>query len=316
MSKKDSRRHSTSFRRKSESTLVAAFWTPAPRLTLAGTSLAGVMVLRTFWDALSKSEKGESMTLENRTGIIRVVFIAFCAAFLGGCATTQETSTLQQSVSILYDRVQALEKRLEGVDTQGQKSADTYSRIEELRMRVGALNGRIDELDHKMQQYARAAPAAQPAKPQAPAGEAATGDSEGAPEVSVNLPPEPVSPEKALYDKASELYQQGKHDLARKEFQDFAAKYPKSELADNALFSVGECYFAEKKYQNAIEVYQQVLDRYPKGDRIPHALLKQGTAFQQMGDSTAARILYERLAEKYPDSPQTQIAKKKLKQMP
>jgi tol-pal system protein YbgF len=199
--------------------------------------------------------------------------------------------------------------------------------MEELRMRVGALNGRIDELDHKLQQLARAA-AAPPmsARPPSGSGEYPPGESipsssgEGR-EPTVTLPSqtppqESLSPERALYDRATQSYQQGRYDVARKEFQEFATKYSKSELADNALFSVGECYLAERKYQEAIEVYQQVLDRYPKGDRIPHALLKQGTAFQQMGDQTAARILYERLAEKYPDSSQAQLAKKKLKGMP
>jgi tol-pal system protein YbgF len=118
-----------------------------------------------------------------------------------------------------------------------------------------------------------------------------------------------------LYDRASQAFQQGQYDQARKEFQTFLNKYPKHEFADNALYSVGECHLAEKKYQEAVETFQQVLDRYPNGNKVPHALLKQGTAFQQMGDNTAARILYQRLASKYPGSPQAQIAEKKLKQM-
>ncbi len=251
--------------------------------------------------------------------------ILLCVVFMltMGCASTQETSTLQQSVSLLHDRVQNIERRVEGVDSQGQKSADLYSRMEELRMRVGALNGRIDELDYKLQQLARTAAAPSlSAKPSTGSGEYVPGESvasasgDGRPEPTGALTSESSSPERVLYDRATQSYQQGKYDVARKEFQEFATKYPKSELADNALFSVGECYFAEKKYQDAIEVYQQVLDRYPKGDRIPHALLKQGTAFQQMGDHTAARILYERLLEKYPDSSQAQLAKKKIKGMP
>jgi tol-pal system protein YbgF len=119
--------------------------------------------------------------------------------------------------------------------------------------------------------------------------------------------------EKAAYDKATQLFQQKQYAAARKEYQSFSAKYPKSELADNALFSAGECYLAEQKYQDAIEVFQQVVDRYPGGNRVPNALLKQGAAFEKLGDATAARILYERIAEKYPGTPQAQIAEKKLK---
>ncbi len=87
-------------------------------------------------------------------------------------------------------------------------------------------------------------------------------------------------------------------------------------MADTALYWVGECYFSEKQYPSSIETFQQVLNRYPNGSKAPNAMLKQAAAYQQVGDSTAARILYERLIEKYPRSPQAQIAKQKLKQMP
>ena len=251
--------------------------------------------------------------------------------FLSGCASTQETSTLQQSLGMLNERQANLERRLESSEGQAKKSGDLYSRIEELQMRVGALTGRIEELQHKIDQMQRAAAAAPPAQsapaqvqgePEAAPVQSYREEAPVAPPARFSAPPpqgaaqERDNPEKAAFERASQLFQQGKYDAARKEFQSYYSKYPKSETADNALFSVGECYFAEKKYQDAIEAYQQVLDRFPKGNRVPYALLKQGNSFQQIGDSTAARIIFERLVEKYPGTPQAQIAEKKLKQMP
>lgn len=253
-----------------------------------------------------------------------------------GCASTSihEMNTIQQNISLLHERVQALERRLDGVDGQSQKRADLYSRLEELQVKVGALNGRIEEQNHKIEQLARAAAtppppsassspasAAATTTPPAPAsGPSATQTSPTAakatpqPQPSITIP-EKEDPEKAQFDKASQAFQQGQFDTARKEYQNFVARYPKSPLADSALYSIGECYFSEKRYQDAVEFYQQVVERYPKGSKVPQALLKQGTAFQQMGDATAARILYERLVEKYPDTPQAQAAQKKLKQL-
>lgn len=233
----------------------------------------------------------------------------------GGCASTQETSTLQQSMTILYDRQEKMERRLEGFDAQSHKGGDLYARIEELQVRVGRLNGRIEELEHKIEQLSRAA-ASPPATAASPSPDHASAPPPApVPPPAVTPPPERENPEKIQYEKAIRAYQSGKYEVARKEFQSFLSKYPKSELADNALFTVGECHFSEKRYQDAIEVYQQVLDQYPRGNKVPNALLKQGTAFQQLGDSTAARILYERLVEKYPGTPQAQAAEKKLKQM-
>ena len=74
----------------------------------------------------------------------------------GGCASTQETSTLQQSVSMLYDRQQNLERRVESSDNQAKKGGDLYARLEALQVQVGALNGRIDQLEHRIEQLNRA----------------------------------------------------------------------------------------------------------------------------------------------------------------
>ncbi len=246
-----------------------------------------------------------------------------------GCASTSihEMNAIQQNIAMLHERVQALERRVESGDGQSQKRADLYSRLEELQVKMGALNGRIEEQNHKIEQLGRTAaqppPAAasataQPSPPPAATPSAPQGSppvkpaSEPQPSITI---PEKVDQEKTQFDKASQAFQQGQFDTARKEYQAFLARYPKSPLADGAVYSIGECYFSEKRYQDAVEYYQQVVERYPKGSKVPQALLKQGTAFQQMGDATAARILYERLVERYPDTPQAQAAQKKLKQL-
>jgi len=262
--------------------------------------------------------------------LLTAVIIIGC---LPGCATNtvHEMNAMQQNISMLHERVQALERSVQGFDGQSQKRADLYARLEELQLKVGALNGRIDETDHKIEQLARAPSSASsapmvtpsPATPSIttappvaapPSAPSSVAKPASTPQPNITIP-EREDPEKALLDKASQSFQQGQYDTARKEYQGFISKYPKSQQADNALYSIGECYFSEKRYQDAVEVYQQVIERYPKGSKVPQALLKQGTAFQQMGDATAARILYERLVEKYPDSPQAQAAQKKLKQL-
>ena len=79
------------------------------------------------------------------------------------CASTSvhEMNTLQQNISMLHERLQALERRVDGMDGQSQKRADLFSRLEELQVKVGALNGRLEEQNHKLEQFARTA-ASQP----------------------------------------------------------------------------------------------------------------------------------------------------------
>lgn len=266
------------------------------------------------------AEEGVSMDLP-RPCCRKMGVLLLLIGTLFGCASTQETSTLQQSVGMLHERVLVLENRFQGMEGQTGKSADLYARIEELQLKVGSLNGRIEELDRRIEHLSKShatAPAATNAAPVSEPPSSSAVDSPrpaSAPQPAISIPEKEPS-EKALYDKALQQFQQGQYEGARRDFQTFLNKYPRSELADNALYSIGECYYAEKRYQDAISTFQQVLDRYPKGNKVPHALLKQGSAFQALGDATAARILYERLLEKFPDSPQAQAAEKKLKQLP
>lgn len=259
------------------------------------------------------------MDSRNITKIVRLLALMILISLCWGCATPQETANLQQSINILFDRVQKLEDRSQGAGTQEQRMAELYSRLEELQVKVGSLNGRMEEQQRQLDRMSAGPPSAPPPSyspgpaPSTAVVQPPAGASTQEPRIVIQ---EEKNPEKALYNNTLQLYQQGKFEAARNEAQGFLAKYPKSELADNALFLVGEAYYSEKRYKEAIESYQQLLDRYPKGNKVPSALLKQAGSFQKLGDATAARILYERLLESYPGSPQAQLAQKELKQLP
>jgi tol-pal system protein YbgF len=283
--------------------------------------------------------------------------LVLAGGLLSGCATTQQGSLqqsvygMEQSMQDLNRRVSALEQQVGKESTRATNLAEVNARLEELRVQVGRLNGRIEEQEHRYAQREKSsAAAAATLQEKAEARASAATDSEASdaakptpnidipktdatekvakastpppppPEVPKGVPPiQPppaANPEKAAYDRAFDLFQKNQFQTARQQFQSFMKQYPQSPMADTALYWVGESYYAEKQYQNSIETFQQVLNRYPNGSKVPNAMLKQAAAFQQIGDNTAARILYERLIEKFPKSPQAQIAKQKLKQVP
>jgi tol-pal system protein YbgF len=266
--------------------------------------------------------------------------VAVClSGLLAGCATTSETETIQQNLSILNERQAALEARVQNTEGASQRGGDLYARLEEMQNRMRVLNGRLEELEHKLEQIQRA----QAAAAQGPAQQ--TSAPSPGPVVMEEAPPpgrpqpqtvEPPAPpeagarpgvpaqasvpqgkgaEQTDYDRASQLLQQKKYEAARKEFQGFVSKFPKSDLDESALYNIGECYYLEKRHEDAIKAYQVVIDKYPKGSKAPSALLKQGMGWQQMGEATMARIIYTRLVEKYPGTAPAQAAEKKLQQM-
>ena len=103
------------------------------------------------------------MELRERVlGMSRIIFLLMAVALFAGCATTNETTTLQQSVYALErnmqglnQRVQTLEQQVSGKERQDSSKAanvaDLNARLEEFRVQLGKLNGRIEEQDHRIE---------------------------------------------------------------------------------------------------------------------------------------------------------------------
>ena len=56
----------------------------------------------------------------------------------------------------------------------------------------------------------------------------------------------------------NELYLDASHKFAM-----LAEEFPESDLADDALYNVGLCYFKMKQFEMAIETFQQDIHNYP-----------------------------------------------------
>ncbi|UCF85439.1 MAG: tol-pal system protein YbgF [Desulfobacteraceae bacterium] len=123
----------------------------------------------------------------------------------------------------------------------------------------------------------------------------------------------PALSESQLYEETLVIYKQGQYDQALVGFKSFIEKYPKSELADNAQFWVGECYMGLKQYEQAILAYQEVIKEYPKGNKVPNAMLRQAFAFHEINDKVSSKLLLKKIIKKYPDSSEAKIASAKLK---
>lgn len=121
-----------------------------------------------------------------------------------------------------------------------------------------------------------------------------------------------VSSEDQLYNETLGTFQEGNYWDAVDGFKSFIKKYPKSDLADNAQFWIGESYMSLKKYKQAILAYQEVIKKYPKGNKVPNAMLRQALAFYEIKDKISARLLFKKIIKKYPNSSEAKIAKTKL----
>ena len=127
-------------------------------------------------------------------------------------------------------------------------------------------------------------------------------------------PQEQKLTESEVYDRALGLYRDDRYEEAMAGFKNFLKLYPKSDLADNAHFWIGECHRALAKYEEAILAYQRAINGYPKGNKVPAAMLQQAFAFEKIDDKTTANLVLKKLVKNFPKTKEAEIARKRLKQ--
>jgi tol-pal system protein YbgF len=118
---------------------------------------------------------------------------------------------------------------------------------------------------------------------------------------------------KRLYDQAYKDLTRGNYSLALLGFREYLRRSPASDLADNAQYWTGECYYAQRDYDPAIQEFLRVQKDYPQGDKVPAALLKTGFSFLQLEDRASARRYLNQVVEQFPNSEEAVSARNKLR---
>jgi tol-pal system protein YbgF len=217
--------------------------------------------------------------------------------------TRANMQQLQREFSALKERIE--ETRYQVGRQIGQSSRDGDQRVKDLEARVakltegfkaqeGQLKAREDELRELRKSI------------QQPTG--------------LNVPAETAEISAAENDTVRRDYETAWRALEKKDyrlavtrFKEFLQKHPKSRLANNAQYWIGESHYALREFDQAILEFDAVRSRYPQADKVPAALLKQGFAFAELGEKVNARLILQEVIEKYGQSPEAAQAKQKLR---
>ena len=138
--------------------------------------------------------------------------------------------------------------------------------------------------------------------------------------IRVTRTPAGSSPQRAVvgaqiaeeYRQAIILFGRGRHAEARRAFEAVFEADPSGDLADNALFWIGETYFATKDYTNAVRNYMRVVNDYSTQNKAPDALYKLALAQVKTGDLALARQTLQEVITRYPYSAPASAAKAEL----
>ena len=197
-------------------------------------------------------------------------------------------------------------------------NAQLVPRIEEQDRRLDDLTKLIQAMDAQHAATSQAIMQLQSAREQVP-----TKISED----STQAPPPPVvahasretsahtGQARESYDRYITTFKQGNLDAAMHGFSQFLTEYPTSELAANAQYWLGECYYGKKDYARAIEAFDRVKVDYPGSEKVPSALLKKGFAYLALKDRNRASSVWRQVVDGYPNSPEAGKALEKLAQL-
>jgi tol-pal system protein YbgF len=256
-------------------------------------------------DRVNKMDKRTSSDVDQRLEAVRLRL-----AQVG--AELDKTRADMQALSGRMEENNFLTKRAIERDTTDQ---------DKMRTGVSAVNERLAKLETEVKRLNEYVAMPTPAAPAAtaPTSPAASTSAVEQPRPQTPRPqapqPSALSPEEDFYESALAKFRAGKSEEALAGFKHFLGNYPKSKLADNAQFWVGECYFSLRQYEQAILAYQEVIKNYPEGNKVPNAMLRQALAFNEIKDTTSAKLLLKKIVKAYPNSSEAKIAEAKLKTM-
>lgn len=261
-----------------------------------------------------------------RLGVWKQAGIALLVVPALGCSsgtelTTQVNSQLTdiqiellklQKASPDKESISALETALE------QRTQDLLESNAGLRLEVQQLTQQVEQLEGKLEATNfRLAQLSQQISATNQELQAVRSVAEAAQERVITPPPAVINPTdpRELYDTAYNDYSQGNYDLAILAFRRYTENHPNTELADNATYWIGECYYSQNKFKQAIDQFDRVLSDFPGSDRIPSSLLKKGYAYLELGQRAPGIVQLQNVSCEYSGTDEAHLALQRLSQM-
>lgn len=224
--------------------------------------------------------------------------------------TRANLQQLQREFGALRERIE--ETRYQVGRQIGQNTREGDQRVKELESRVAKLDEAfktqeetLKSRDEELAQLRKHLNLVQGNVPDATGRDIVTADSATGESAVV----------KRDYEIAWHAMEKRDYRLAIDRFKEFLKRHPKSNLADNAQYWIGESHYGLREFDQAIIEFDAVRRRYPQGEKVAGALLKQGYAFAELGERVNARLLLQEVIEKFPESPEAAKAKQRLKSL-
>lgn len=253
---------------------------------------------------------------------MRKLAIPILAVSLAGCMSSGDIELLHREITDVSRQVENLGRQSSGkedldlmnrrlAEQTGQilkSNADIQVELRNLRDQILSLQGELESTSQRLAALSNELAAAREGGGLQPVAAPGTSPAPGAGQTAPARLPEPTQ----LYNAAYEDYLRGNFDMSIQGFREFARRYPSTDLADNALYWVGESYYSKKQFKEAIDAFTELLNAYKSSDKAAAALLKKGLAYLEMGDRSQAVINLQYVLYEHPGSKEAELARARL----
>ncbi len=266
--------------------------------------------------------------------LVLVAPVVSCSSTDDMALLHREITDVQRSVEQLETNVldkgdlQAMESSMQDLTNKNMRSnADLAQRVAELQEQIEALHASLDLTTRRLQQISQELAAVRSQRSTAailpPVTAAPTGEGEAGPEgvaaagagAASTLSSTGASTPDELYRSAYEDYMRGNYDLAADGFGEYLRRWPDTELSDNALYWIGECYDAKEEPDRALEMFSKVLEDYPTSDKAAAAQLKKGLIYLKMGDQGQGVVNLQYVVYEHPGTREADLAREQLRSL-
>ncbi len=254
---------------------------------------------------------------------MRWLVIPAAAVAAAGCVSSGDITLLHREITDVSRQVenlgkqttgkedlQAMSRKLADQSAQVLKSnADIQVQLQQLRDQIQALQANLDATNQRLATLSSELAATRDRLGALPGGASPSAGGAGTtPAAAAGGGTDPAQ----LYNSAYTDYLRGNFDLSIQGFREYAARYPNTDLADNALYWIGECYYSKKQYKEAIDAFTKLLNTYRTSDKAAAALLKKGLAYIELGDRSQAVINLQYVLYEHPGTKEAELARSRL----
>lgn len=244
---------------------------------------------------------------------------------IGGCVSSTDIDALHDQIAdvqrqaVLLQQQGSSKQEVAQLEATIQRQTEALLKAEaDMRLDINSLSAQIAQLQDKLEDtnYRLAQVSQQiaatnqdlKASRSTPAVAGAPGDG------TVATAGTATDPE-TLYQTSYSDYLRGNYDLAMLGFKQYLEAFPETDLADNAIYWIGECFYRQQKYVDAIAEYDRVLKQFPRSDKTASALLKKGFSLLEQGQRKEGIVQLQSVAKSFPSSDEANLAKQRLQSL-